>query len=345
MPMIRTSVLAAGILLVSQTGLVAQNWGRPQPPQSGACFYEDIDYGGNYFCMTIGTSNPQVTYRMNNRISSIRLFGDAEVTVYLDTNFRGRSRTFGSDVIDLRRAGYNDNITSFRVLSTKRTLPSWLGRWGRPSTPSSGVCFYEHSNFEGQYFCVREGERVEMVPEGTNDRISSMQLFGGAEITVFRDRDFRGFSQHFGSSARDLRQTGWNDTISSFRVEARGFGRPGRGQGQPQGRGSGGGPVTSESATGRVEWRGVVDDRVQLVIRGRSIEHRTMSGRAFPDGRFSFTSPLPNDNVRVEVINHAARGTTRVIQQPARTNGFTAIIEIYDPQSGEREYRLEVIWR
>jgi hypothetical protein len=184
-----------------------------------------------------------------------------------------------------------------------------------------------------------------MVPEGTNDRISSMQLFGDAEITVFRDRDYAGVSRHFNASARDLRQTGWNDTISSFRVEARGFGRPGRGQGPPSGRGRSGGPVTSESATGRVEWRGVVDDRVQLVIRGRSIEHRTVSGRAMPDGRYSFTSPLPADNVRVEVVMQAGRGTTRVIQQPARTNNFTAIVEIYDPQSGERECRIEVIWR
>src|SRR6185503_3441924 len=86
----------------------AQQWGRPQVPASGACFYEDINFGGSYFCATAGMASPQITYRMNNRISSIRLFGSAEVTVYQEYNFTGRSRTIGSDLDDLRRGGWND---------------------------------------------------------------------------------------------------------------------------------------------------------------------------------------------------------------------------------------------
>jgi hypothetical protein len=349
---IRASALAIVAVLMNYVTASAQTWGRPQTPQAGACFYEDIDFGGDYFCTNAGATNPQVSYRMNNRISSIRLFGNAEVTVYIDNDFQGRSRTFGSDVNDLRRGGWNDRITSFRVRSTGRGASSWAGRWGRPATPSSGACFYEHINFEGQYFCVREGERIELVPEGTNDRISSIQLFGGAEISVFLDRDFRGASQHFETSARDLRDSGWNDTISSFRIESGGFGRANRGrgigrgvgQGQTQGRGSG---VfgSGQTATDRMEWRGRVDDRVHLVVRGQSVEQRTVSGTTLSNGRANFTSGLPAAPVRVTANKLSGRGTVRVIQQPARTNDFTAIVEIFDNGGGSQEYRIEVTWR
>ena len=343
-PIIRVCALSVAAFLMSDVDASAQNWGRPQTPQSGACFYEDIDYGGDYFCTPTGSDSRVVTYRMNNRISSIRLFGNAQVTVYMDRDFQGRSRTFGSDVTDLRRGGWNDRVTSYRVRSAGREGP-WSGRWGRPGTPSSGVCFYEHINFEGQYFCARLGERVEMVPEGTNDRISSMRLFGGAEITVFLDRDFRGASQHFETHVRDLRESGWNDTVSSFRVEASGFGRSGRGRGQTTGQGRGPTFGSSQSATGRMKWRGRVDDKLQLVIRGRAVDHRTISGTAMREGSASFTSPLPAEAVRVTATRLSGRGTVRVVQQPARSNDFTAIIEIFDDGGGSQEYRIEVTWR
>jgi hypothetical protein len=47
----------------------------------------------------------------------------------------------------------------------------------------------------------------------------------------------------------------------------------------------------------------------------------------------------------VSVEKLAGRGTVRVIQQPARTNDFTAIVEIYDDNGGSQEYRIEVTWR
>jgi hypothetical protein len=353
---IRASALAVAAFLMSSASASAQNWGRPQTPQAGACFYEDVNYGGDYFCVAAGSSTPQVNYRMNNKISSIRLFGNAQVTVYVDQDFQGKSRTVGSDLADLRRGGWNDRITSFRVRSAGRGNSDWQGRWGRPSTPSAGVCFYEHINFEGQYFCVREGEREQLVPEGTNDRISSMRLFGGAEVTVFRDRDFSGASRHYEGDARDLRDSGWNDTISSFRVETSGYGRTNRGRGYGQGQGQGQGQnqgqtrnpgilAPTEPVTGRMEWRGRVDGKIQLIVRGQSVEQRTITGSPLPNGRASFTSGLPAEALRVTASKLAGRGTVRVIQQPARGNDFTAIIEIFDDDAGSQDYRIEVTWR
>ena len=94
-------------------------------------------------------------------------------------------------------------------------------RWGRPSTPSRGACFYEDINYGGRYFCYAIGADARQVPPGTNDEISSIRVFGRTEVTVYRDQNFRGASRRLTSSIDDLRDGGWNDRISSFRIKER----------------------------------------------------------------------------------------------------------------------------
>ena len=92
--------------------------------------------------------------------------------------------------------------------------------WGRPPIPRSGACFYRDINFGGEYFCGSLGSRAE-VPPGTNDEISSVRIFGDAEVTVFRDINYQGSSRRFDRDVRDLRRSGWNDRISSYAIERR----------------------------------------------------------------------------------------------------------------------------
>lgn len=99
-------------------------------------------------------------------------------------------------------------------------------------------------------------------------------------------------------------------------------------------------------AVGKAFWRGTVDDRVHLIIRKDQIEIRTVSGRAFPDAVYSFTTPLPERPVNVTVARQKGRSKKiTVIQQPAKANDFTAIVEIYDDAGGAREYVLEISWK
>lgn len=338
---IRASALTVFALLVGSADAQAQIWRRAATPQNGVCFYDNVNYSGQSFCIDTNNTNPLVA--MNDRISSIRVFGNAAVTVYQDRDFQGRSRTFASDINDLRQDGWNDTITSVRVRPNSGGLAN---RWGRAATPANGACFYENVNFGGEYFCSRQGETVEIVPAGTNDRISSVRLFGNAELIVYRDRDFGGVSQWFDVSEPDLRESGWNDTISSYRIETRGsFGNRGRGYGYGRGAGRGYDYGYDEPRNGSLEWRGRVDDRLQLVIRGRSIQERTVSGTRFDQGRANFTSGLPAQAVNVSVRPLAGRADVRVIQQPSRQNNYTAIVEINDPARGAQEQRLQVIWR
>ena len=99
-------------------------------------------------------------------------------------------------------------------------------RFGRGPTPGAGACFYEDPDFQGEYFCVRAGDVVQQLPRDMNDRISSIRTFGRAEVRVFQDSRFEGRTARF-DDVRNLRREGWNDRISSIRVEGfgGGFGR------------------------------------------------------------------------------------------------------------------------
>jgi hypothetical protein len=102
----------------------------------------------------------------------------------------------------------------------------------------------------------------------------------------------------------------------------------------------------AQDASGKVFWRGNVDDKLHLVIRGTSLEHRTVSGQAQPDGMFSFTTPLPQQAVTVSVPRFEGRSKKiTVVQQPSAENQFTAIVEIVDEGAGARDYFLEIAWR
>ena len=220
-----TAFLAGAFLLAGLAAASAQGWGRPEMPRSGACFYEHPNFGGRYFCAEVGAATRMVPEGMNDKVSSIRVFGDAEVTVFKDRDFRGDSKRFRRDRPDLREVGWNDRISSYRIDPREDRGREGDRRremsWGRPSVPESGACFYEDPGFQGRYFCAAVGDAVDMVPPGMNDRISSIRVFGETEVTAFKDRDFQGEGRRFGRDMTDLRAAGFNDRISSFRVDPR----------------------------------------------------------------------------------------------------------------------------
>jgi len=91
-------------------------------------------------------------------------------------------------------------------------------RWGRERTPNDGACFYEDADFHGDYFCVRGGEDLSSIPDGMNDRISSVRLFGRTDVTLFKDTKYHGRSTRLTHDVRNLKSEGWNDLVSSIQV-------------------------------------------------------------------------------------------------------------------------------
>jgi peptidase inhibitor family I36 len=103
-----------------------------------------------------------------------------------------------------------------------RDNPSWERSWNDRPYPRAGACFFTNSDFRGNRFCVRRGDRLNRLPGNFGDNISSIQLFGGARVVVFNDRNFSGGSDEFARNVHDLRNKRfrgghtWNNRISSL---------------------------------------------------------------------------------------------------------------------------------
>jgi hypothetical protein len=214
-------VVIAGICLVlglvSVDAQVELRWGRPNVPHSGACFYRDADFHGEYFCVRAGESVADMPNGMNDQISSIRIFGGTEVLLYQDGRFRGRSARYGADVRNLGGQGWNDKVSSIQVHEGS----GWNGgerppSWGQPQMPREGACFFTDADFRGQAFCVPRGGSYASLPNGFNDRISSIRV-QRANVMIFQDGDFAGESLRVNSDVGNLGGR-WNDRISSIRV-------------------------------------------------------------------------------------------------------------------------------
>jgi hypothetical protein len=111
-----TIVMLMGAALLAHVPIAsAQRWGREATPRSGVCFYEDVNFRGRYFCSPVGSVTDSVPSGMNDRVSSVRVFGNAVATLYRDPNLRGSAKVVDYDVPDLRGMGFNDRVSSYSV--------------------------------------------------------------------------------------------------------------------------------------------------------------------------------------------------------------------------------------
>jgi hypothetical protein len=105
------------------------------------------------------------------------------------------------------------------------SAPALAQDYGR-HTVGEGACFYYDADYRGRSFCVEAGDESRSIPDGLEDRISSIRIFGRVEVTVYKDKRLKGDSRRFDRDVRNLRDEGWNDRISSLSVDRRhgGFG-------------------------------------------------------------------------------------------------------------------------
>ncbi len=212
-----TSVIGVFCLFIAEAASAQPRWGRERQPTIGACFYEHVNFGGRYFCVRPGERLRTLPFHMGDEISSLRLVGAAGVIIFRDKDMRGRSARFTADERDLRRDGWNDQISSLEVSGREMRLRGERAPvWGRGALPRAGACFYRDARFRGPYFCVARGDTYASLPRGFNDSISSIRLFGSG-VRIYQDQDFRGRSTEIRSDVRDLRGS-WRDSISSIRV-------------------------------------------------------------------------------------------------------------------------------
>ena len=98
------------------------------------------------------------------------------------------------------------------------------------------------------------------------------------------------------------------------------------------------------SRSGRMTWRGRVDDDIRITIRGGRAEVETIGGTPYYDATTNFTASLPSRRVNVRVERKRGRGEIFVEQQPSRENDYAAVIRIRDPRGGASDYEFELAW-
>jgi hypothetical protein len=188
--------------------------------RSGACFYKDANFGGEKFCVRAGERMAQVPPGFNDQISSVRIFGRTEITVYQNRDFREPTLRLREDVANLQSYqispghSWNDRVSSIEVSRDRDS-----GDYDR-----DGACFFKEADFQGDKFCVQRGDRMGQVPPGFGDRISSVRLYGRVTVTVYQDANFGGSNLRLQDDVSNLQSYqvtpghSWNDRISSIKV-------------------------------------------------------------------------------------------------------------------------------
>ena len=113
------ALLASGTVL-TVPAFAAQRWGYAPVPDAGACFYQQPNYRGRYFCARTGEDLAVIPNEFNGRIRSIRVFGGGQVVLYSNDRYGGSERWIDYNVPDLRYEGWDDRISSARLSWERR---------------------------------------------------------------------------------------------------------------------------------------------------------------------------------------------------------------------------------
>ncbi len=105
-----------------------------------------------------------------------------------------------------------------------------------------------------------------------------------------------------------------------------------------------GGNADERYSTGRVNWRGRVDQTANIIISGADVDSIDESGSGLTNISYNITGYLAARPGNVTVRKRRGRGTVTVLQQPNRNNDYEAIIQIFDPDGGDDDYEVEINW-
>jgi hypothetical protein len=203
-----------GIIAIASLTVAAQA-GRGDT-RDQVCFYENNYFGGWQQCLLPGEQVGDLGAH-RNQISSIRVFGDARVTAFMDKNFEGASLDVNSDLNDLaqQRMGsgiiagtWNDKIESIRVTSRLGNTVV-VPRQDNPVVPRQDSAV------------VRRDDAYNRDSREDRDYRDDRRYGRYNTVCIFEEINFRGRYECYdsGDEVADLgRRASWNDHISSIRV-------------------------------------------------------------------------------------------------------------------------------
>jgi hypothetical protein len=148
---------------------------------------------------------------IGDHLHCVDLYNGAQVQIFEHDNFRGNSVTF-----------VNPGRNELGSFSSKASSIKWLTN----ENPGPYVILYEHDSYRGRI--VRINFPIDMnclkktLYGNMNDRVSSIRLFNGAAIAVFKHSNWAGYSKIITTDVADLKRDPDSsyhplaDTISSM---------------------------------------------------------------------------------------------------------------------------------
>ena len=245
MPQLRTSELRNWRTGISSIRVQRREVGGPQGSASmqanRVCIYELPNFRGQSVCFNAGESVSDlhtVPGEWNDRVGSIRIFGNAQVTIYQHVGFDGASNVVTSDIPNVSQIRDNALRDWSREISAIRVerggVVSRPGRGPIPEAISDDrVCIYARPNFGGKSQCFNADQEIAdlaTVPGAWSDQVASIRLFGNARATVYEDPGFGGASFTVTSDIPNLsvirgrEMRNWRRDVSSIRVVSGGEG-------------------------------------------------------------------------------------------------------------------------
>lgn len=210
---------------------------------------------------------------------------------------------------------------------------------GRLSRDAGDFADSTYSNFTNNPRASRNDTEAVML---SHQFAGAAQIFYRMVVDRRRNQDLRDAFDMLQNLARsvernNIQQSNWSNIQRSLNDISRELSYGGGG-------GGGGQFPDSGNRSGRMSWRGRVDDDVRIRIRGGSADVETIGGSAYDNGQPNFSNSLPNRRVTVRLTQKSGRGEIFIEQQPSRENDFTAIVRIRDTKGGASDYSFTLEW-
>lgn len=221
-------------------------------------------------------------------------------------------------------------FSQFTAQNRLTDLADRLSREARDFADSS------YSNFTNNPRALRNDVDAVML---AHQFAGASQIFYRMVVDRRRNQDLRDAFDMLQTLARSIERanvprSGWNGVQRLLNDVSRELG----------GGGGGGGQFPDTNRSGRMTWRGRVDDDVRIRIRGGSADVETIGGTAYYDSQPNFFNSLPNRRVTVRLTQKRGRGEIFIEQQPSRENDFTVVVRIRDSRGGASDYEFELQW-
>jgi hypothetical protein len=92
-------------------------------------------------------------------------------------------------------------------------------------------------------------------------------------------------------------------------------------------------------------WRGEVDGIDDILIKGSQVKIEHIAEKPIQSQDHRFSAPLPFGEVELQLQVIHGRGSVRIMEQPSKRNGYTAVVRVDDQdQAGDDRYEFELSW-